>query len=270
LVVAAVGTDTPAAKAGIQKNDVLTTIGGQEIAGLEGLHKLLEAAGEKAVSIGFIRAGKKQSVEVTPQSSTAEVALKWVTSQVMEPKFWLGVGLAAADDTLRSQLSVPAGEGLVVTNVENDSPAAKAGVMINDVLLKLDGKSLTAIEALSEQLQSIADKSVALELLRRGKPATLTVTPEKHATPFEAEVHFLNEPGRELILLTPQRWEHLTLGGALSSEPLNVTYTELKPDLAKQLNDLEVHVKELEASLAALRGLLETPAQSAPSGEEKK
>jgi C-terminal processing protease CtpA/Prc len=271
LVVSGVGDDSPAAKAGIQKNDVLTTVGNEEITGLEAFRKSLEATADKPVSIGFIRAGKKQSVEVTPRTSTAGLALNWVASELAEPKFWLGVGLAAADDTLRSQLSLLAGEGLVVTSVETDSPAAKAGIMVNDLLLKLDGKALTSIEALTEQLQTIADKSVSLELLRRGKPATLPVTPEKRATPWQTSVlSWEAMPNRDVVFLTPQHFERVTLGGALTTEPINLTYSEVKPDLAQQLSDLEAQVKQLEASLAALRELLDTPTQPAPSGEAKK
>jgi membrane-associated protease RseP (regulator of RpoE activity) len=279
FVVMAVDDDGPAAKAGIQKNDVLVTIGNEEITALEAFRKSLGATADKPVPIGLIRAGKKQSVEVTPRSSTAAVALNWIARNLNEEsKFWLGVGLAPADDTLRSQLSLAAGEGLVVTNVEGDSPAAKAGVMVNDVLLTLDGKALTTIEALSEQLQTIAEKTVSLELLRRGKPATLSVTPEKRATAWQANVLALDAaPDLDVVFLGPQQLETVTLANVLANEPLNVIYsndllraTQSKPDLAKQLSDLEAQVKQLEASLATLRGLLDTPAQTPPSGEQKK
>lgn len=267
VVVTAVQEESPAAKAGIQKNDVLITLGDEEIAGLEGFRKSLEAAAEKRqISIGLIRAGKKQSVEVAPRSSAAQLALNFITRNTGEAKFWLGVGLAPADDTLRSQLSLAAGEGLVVDHVESDSPAAKAGVMVNDVLLKLDGKALTTIEALTEQLQSIGDKSAPLELLRRGKPATLSVTPEKREAAWEA-VHFTAQPEQDLVFVAPQILEQLWVTDV--SQPVNVALNQTKPDLAKQLVDLEAQVKQLEASLAALRGLLDAPGLTVSSEEKK-
>jgi membrane-associated protease RseP (regulator of RpoE activity) len=271
LVVTAVGDDSPAAKAGLQKNDVLITVGGQEIAGADALRTSLEASAEKPIAVGFIRAGKKQSVDVTPKSTTTRLILNTVNQVAAEPRYWLGVGLAGADDTLRSQLAVPAGEGLVVTSVETDSPAAKAGVMVNDVLLKLDGKSSTTIEALTEQLQTIADKSVGLELLRRGKPATLTVTPEKRAETWQT-VGFLDGGIRDAIVyVAPQRLQLETaFTGTLGTEALNVTFTQAKPDLARQLSELEAQVKQLETSLAALRAAIAPPAPAAQGGGEKK
>lgn len=186
LLVTSVAEGAPAALAGIQVNDVLTGVGGEEIDGVEKLQQLLEASQDKPVSLGLIRAGAPFSVEVTPhlfQPVDLPIVGKLYARvpepvKAEEPNYWLGVGLAGADDVLRSQLGVAAGEGLVVTGVEEESPAAKAGVMANDLLVKLGGQPLKSIEELSAQLQEIKDKSVSLELLRRGKPAQLSVTPQ--------------------------------------------------------------------------------------------
>ncbi|HVX15065.1 MAG TPA: PDZ domain-containing protein [Pirellulales bacterium] len=268
LVVTSLTDDCPAAKAGIRKYDVLITIGGEEIANLDGFRQALQASVEKPIALGFIRSGKKQSAEVTPHAAAAAVlSLPEETLAQVQPKYWLGLGLAGADDTLRSQLSLPAGEGLVVTGVENDSPAAKAGVMANDVILKLDGKASTTIEALTEQLQAIADKSVSLELLRRGKPATLTVTPEPRretgaATAWFTDANIVWANG----LATPYFVN--------TDQGIGLAYTAavapVSPNVAKQLSDLDAQIKQLEAALAALRATIEANPQAAPGGEEKK
>lgn len=271
FVVIAVEGDSPAAKAGLQKNDVLITIGNDAIANVEGFHQSLAASAEKPVTIGLIRSGKKQSVEVTPRDSATQHALAWLArQQVEEPKFWLGVGLTAADDTLRSQLSLAASEGLVVTNVDADSPAAKAGIMVNDLLLKLQGKTLTTIEALSKQLQTIADKTVPLELLRRGKPATLSVTPQKRSSAWQtAELSLDTVAHQDVLFLAPQQLE-VSFFEALNTEPVKVKFTHAQADLEKQLSDLEAQIKQLETSLAAVRNSLNTPAQQDRGAEEKK
>jgi membrane-associated protease RseP (regulator of RpoE activity) len=274
LVVAAVGDDTPAAKAGIQKNDVLIAIGNEEIAGLEGFRRSLEASADKPITLVLIRAGKKQSIEVTPHSGSVTAQLLCtIAQQPGEPKYWLGIGLAGADDTLRSQLSLVAGEGLVVTNVESDSPAAKAGVLVNDLLLKLDGKSLTTIEALTEQLQTIGDKPVALELLRRGKPATLTVAPEKHAEAVANGLAWLAGNTYAVDLASNNQYFVSVQYPQLAVDFIQAQ--SARPELAKQLADLDMQVKQLEAAIAALRSTIEASAQpaqssSAEAGPEKK
>jgi membrane-associated protease RseP (regulator of RpoE activity) len=267
LVVTGVSDEGPAAKAGIQKNDVLTAVGNEEIAGLEAFRKSLDSSAEKPVSIGLIRAGKRQSIDVTPHSAASGLLYHVANQTTAEPKYWLGIGVASADDTLRSQLSLAAREGLVVTSVENDSPAAKAGIMVNDLLLKLDGKSLSAIEALTEQLQTIGERSVSVELLRRGKPAMLTVTPEKHADAVAGGLAWLASSSYWVDPVSNDQY-HVAV-----RYPQWVAFTQAQPaqpDLAKQLSDLDAQVKQLEAAVAALRSTIEAGAQPAQGTGEKK
>lgn len=258
LLVTSVADAGPAAKAGIQKFDVLVSVGGQEIAGLDAFRKALEASPDKPIELSFIRAGKTQTAQVAPRAATPHWTSEVDVAFPVDGKYWLGVGLATADDTLRSQMSLPAGEGLVVTNVESDSPAAKAGVLVNDVLLNLDGKPLTTTEALTEQLQALADKSVSLELLRRGKPAMLTVAAEKRGLS-----DWTIEDLSYRVVYTPNLsafWNDL--GQPVNNTALqtaNVTAADAalaKPDVAKQIDELRAQLKQLEASLATLRNSL--------------
>ena len=266
VLVSAVTDKSPAAKAGIQKNDVLITVADEELFGASGLEKLLQARVEKSTLIGLIRAGKKQSVEVVPRLSKATLDLRADDGRVaLEPRFWLGVGLASADDTLRSHVAIAPGEGLVVTQIEENSPAAKAGLMVNDLLLKLDGKSLTAVEALEAQLQRVADKSVSLELLRHGKPATLTVTPEKHAVQ-NVSVTFTD--GLSDVLLTNKADLRLTASKVLLDRFIVDAANQPKSDVAKQIGELHEQVNQLQKLLEALDAAVkaETPATA---GEKK-
>lgn len=66
--------------------------------------------------------------------------------------------------------------GLKVTKVGRESPAEKAGLREGDVLLKLNGKDLKAREDLQNQLKEMsAGDRMVLEMLRKGKPETLTL-----------------------------------------------------------------------------------------------
>jgi serine protease Do len=66
--------------------------------------------------------------------------------------------------------------GLSVDKVGRESPAEKAGLKSGDILLKMDGIDLTSKEQFQDLLKEKApDDRVALELLRDGKPETLTL-----------------------------------------------------------------------------------------------
>jgi serine protease Do len=54
----------------------------------------------------------------------------------------LGVAVAAIDQERAAQLKLNDGEGVWITWVEDDSPAARAGLKGNDVLLNYNGESI--------------------------------------------------------------------------------------------------------------------------------
>lgn len=90
---------------------------------------------------------------------------------------WLGVSTVEAPEALASQLDLPAGTGLVVTYVAPESPAAKAGLRKNDLLIQLDDQSLVHPAQLRKlvQVRQPGD-SLELTFLRAGKKETLSAT----------------------------------------------------------------------------------------------
>jgi hypothetical protein len=90
---------------------------------------------------------------------------------------WLGVWVEEASEALGSQLGLPPGVGLLVTYITPDSPAAKAGLEKNDVLVAFDGQSLVHPAQLRKlvQVRKEGDK-VELGLYRAGKKQTVSAT----------------------------------------------------------------------------------------------
>ena len=266
VIVSKVIEDSPAAKAGIQKNDVLIGVAETEITGTEGLEKLIQERGEKLTTLSLIRSGKALSVEITPRPAqpVAPELIAKVDSLVVQ-KYWLGLGLAAADDALRSHLMIPAGEGLVVTHVEDAGPAKKAGVMVNDLLLKLDGKPLTTVETVVAQLQDIAGKSVALELLRGGKTAMLTVTPDNREQSVTSSIsgQFL---ANQIILYDVTT----TTGGTNALQVFLEATNSPNPDPATKISNLVQQVKQIQIELESLASEFQEPANKPATPNEKK
>jgi membrane-associated protease RseP (regulator of RpoE activity) len=90
---------------------------------------------------------------------------------------WLGVGVDEAPAALNSQLRLDPGVGLVVTFVAPDSPAAKAGLQKNDLLVELEGQSLVLPAQLRKMVQSRKEGSlVKLAYFRGGKKEAVTAT----------------------------------------------------------------------------------------------
>ena len=97
----------------------------------------------------------------------------------MRSEYWLGCSPSRPSPALQAQLKLPKDQGLVVEDLQPESPAAKAGVKQYDILLKGNGKPLTSLRDLLHLIDQVKDGKLTLELLRGGKHETVTVTPAK-------------------------------------------------------------------------------------------
>ncbi len=88
---------------------------------------------------------------------------------------YLGARLGEADSTLRRHLKLDG--GLVVMRVAPDSPAAKAGLEEDDVVLAVDGKPVRTIEDMRRALAGTKPgQELTLKVLKPGKRVELKVT----------------------------------------------------------------------------------------------
>ncbi|WP_377188452.1 Do family serine endopeptidase [Ruegeria meonggei] len=115
-----------------------------------------------------LRDGAEQQLELTigqHQSASAEID-KSVDETVSGTA--LGVTVAPLTDSNRSQMGVAENvDGVVVTDMAPDSPAAKAGLQPGDVIVKLGGQDTATPDALKAALDS-EKTDPALVLINRG------------------------------------------------------------------------------------------------------
>jgi hypothetical protein len=125
---------------------------------------------------------------VVPGSPGATVNLLAPSAARKEKAAFLGVATSAPSATLRAQLNLSRGMGLVVDLVEKDSPAELAGVKVHDILQKFDEQLLVNAQQLAVLVRSKKPgDQVRLTLLREGKPVNVT------ARLIEKEVPVLEE-----------------------------------------------------------------------------
>lgn len=114
---------------------------------------------------------------------------------------WLGVSTEEASEALAAQLGLNSGEGLTVTYIAPESPAAKAGLEKNDVLVEFDGQSLVHPAQLRKLIQRHKEgDAVQITYYRAGKKETAKVTIGKTSRRlgFFNEEHSLQGNLREL------------------------------------------------------------------------
>lgn len=189
LVIKSAPEESRGAKAGLKVHDIIVECNGQKIGDTEKLRDLLEAADGQSVKLRVLRQGKSLDLQATPKNplvgrlAANRLWKDYLGTAVLDAPYRIGVTLSGTDQALRSQLRLAEGEGLVVTEVVEGSPAATAGVQKHDVLIVLDSRRLTTVEAINSQIQEIKDKEVELRLLRGGKELALQIAPRKTQQP---------------------------------------------------------------------------------------
>jgi serine protease Do len=89
----------------------------------------------------------------------------------------IGVGIQNVNRDLADSLGLAKAEGAAISNVEADSPAAKAGLEVGDIITKIDGRAVEGSADLSRTIRAVRPGSkVNLSVWRAGKTRDITVT----------------------------------------------------------------------------------------------
>ena len=118
--------------------------------------------------------GNGTTINITGGSETS-------TPKSLAPRTWLGVASEGLSDDVRAQLPLAEGVGLIVRSVVSNSPAAQAGLAMNDVLVKLDDQILVNPEQLRALIvMKKPDDTVRVTYLRRGHEESVQVKLGSH------------------------------------------------------------------------------------------
>ncbi|MCY3934020.1 MAG: PDZ domain-containing protein [Acidobacteria bacterium] len=97
---------------------------------------------------------------------------------------YLGVELVNLNEPLRAHFGVPEGSGVLVSNVVDDSPAARAGVQVGDIVTRFDGEDVTSSRKLTTMVRKAeAGDPADLEIWRDGKVETVGTTLDERPRP---------------------------------------------------------------------------------------
>jgi serine protease Do len=169
-LVSQVTDDSPAAKAGIKSGDVIVAFNGKAIVDSTSLRNAVaaNAPGTKA-TIELLRDSKKQSVDVTlgtlPNESLASAAGN--NGEQTDQLAKLGLSVQSLTPDIASQLGVHDHKGLVITEVQPGTPAARAHLQTGDIILQANRKPVSSTDDLRSAM-SDSKKSVLLLVKRKG------------------------------------------------------------------------------------------------------
>lgn len=114
---------------------------------------------------------------VEKETGLPDIKLQADLPKVPVQAAFLGVVSSEIPDMLADHLDLKPGEGVVIRSLVPDGPAARSGIAINDVITKVAGQPVgTPMELSKEITGHKPGESISLDLIHKGKPATLDVT----------------------------------------------------------------------------------------------
>jgi serine protease Do len=199
-IVMKVVPGSPAERAGLRENDVIVSFNGRQVESVRELQRLIsETLPGRTISIEVIRGGRSQKLTATLEKRSPRQPMidaerirrevEEVAKQMQEVAptigaftFWsrrsrLGVGV----ETLTGQLAEYFGVkgGVLITDVREDSPAARAGLKAGDVIVAVENENINDVGDLSSALSKRPEGPVALRIVRDKREQTITVNLEK-------------------------------------------------------------------------------------------
>ena len=147
---------------------------------------------------------------------------------------WLGVQIQPVTDEIAESMGLTGAKGALVSDVTDNSPAAKAGVRTGDTVVSVNGTEILEPKDLARRIAQIKPgEPVDLTVIRDGKPTTVSV--EIGSMPSDADLS-------KAPSVKPAPASLSSLGLSLEQEPTGegVTVTAVDPGSAAEEKGLRV------------------------------
>ena len=93
---------------------------------------------------------------------------------------WIGVSIQSVTDETAGGIGLPEAKGAIVAQVAPGGPADKGDIQAGDVIVNFDGQPVPDVKSLPKLVAlSAISKPAKVELMRKGKPVSVTVTVQR-------------------------------------------------------------------------------------------
>ncbi|MCS6805008.1 MAG: PDZ domain-containing protein [Blastocatellia bacterium] len=208
-LITSVLPDSAAAKAGLQKDDVIVRWNGAPVESASQLHRLIrETPSGRMVRLGVVRDGREIEMRVTLGKRSEHEPRQFrglldretqerlrepfgKAREALENLDWgayfgafsgrgrMGITLQELTPQLADYFGVKDRTGVLISSVREDSPASRAGLKAGDVIIAIDGES---VQDANDVIRVVAKKEqgpVEVRIVRERREMTVTVTLEK-------------------------------------------------------------------------------------------
>lgn len=182
VLVTQVEAGSPAEKAGLKSGDVIRTLNGENVPTRDLLSSMVaNSSPGTQVNLGILRNGKPMSIKMTLGEQPANFAQSGRpgqgTGQGPTEGALAGIQVQNIDADVRSQLQLPGNlRGVVIVQLDRNSPAAQAGVGRGDVIISINRQPVTNVSDFN-RLAAQATGQTLVRLYHQGGIVFVVISP---------------------------------------------------------------------------------------------
>jgi len=167
-LVGQVTPGSPADKAGIVQGDVIISFQGKEILQMSMLPAMVaQTPVGTETAVGIIRDGKKMEISVTIAKMEEEEGAEEAGSPAARPDKELGLTVQNLTRELAESLGLDTTEGVIISNVTPDTPAAEVGLQRGDLILEVNRRKVVSLQEYAEIVREAKKQDSILLLVKR-------------------------------------------------------------------------------------------------------
>lgn len=182
-----------------------------------------------------------------------------------EQNSWrIGLVAVPVDPVLRMHLDLPENAGLLVSKVMEGSPAARAGIAENDIIVAAGDRNMDRIETLQEVVRQTAkdDKPLKLSVIQKGKLHQIVVKRMPPPTAPDARKPSQGPGTDAMPMMQQQNRRFEEMGGVMKEMRRRLEQQQ------KQIDGLEKKLRELGSQEGDSRRKNDRPAEDNPDAPQ--
>jgi serine protease Do len=180
VLVNQVEPDGPADRAGLRQGDVIRTINGQTVDGMARFRALVAGMSPGTeVTLGILRDGKAETIKVRLAEQPGSGAGLGEDGRGATEGTLRGIEVQNLRPSIREQLGLPPNvRGVVISNLDPNSPAARAGLQPGDVIQSINRQPVESASDFNRWAAQ-ARGEILLRVNRQGSSAFVVLTPDE-------------------------------------------------------------------------------------------
>ena len=288
--VTLVDQDAPAGKAGLKEHDVILTINGNQVESVEQLRRMIrEIPPGRSVTLGVSRDGQSMTLKAqladrkktfavgapgkafafTMPAIPAMPAMPAMPGTSFLPEMDMPVSIVVVHSSARSGLMVENltpqlgdffgtknGKGVLVRSVEKGSHAEQAGFRAGDVIVKVNGESISDSGDFTHAMHGRKSSAVTVSIIREKKELNITLTVPEHNqskvldTNETLEVPDVDSETETVIDLSDAESEIARVRPEIERAVLEIR--RVRPSMEEATQELRNHQEELKQEMREL------------------